>query len=176
MIRMRWTFLAIIFLACGCIAPSPAIACDTPCTPPNIQHIQLFTFISEATLVPKTLIKTIGTRSEAISIGDMFEMQMLMNNLSQLSEMATGVVAGSNSAISSPARNVRGFAYEPKSDIERQTDEVFSALDYADGNKEASNFDKAPDRIWVTWANIGSAFRRCARLDEPELQFDSGDG
>jgi Family of unknown function (DUF5407) len=47
------------------------------------------------------------TGSEDISISDMFEMQMLMNRLSQLSEMATSVVSATNSAIASMARNVK---------------------------------------------------------------------
>jgi len=45
--------------------------------------------------------------SDQISIVEMFEMQMLMNNLSQLSEMSTSIVSASNSAISSMARNVK---------------------------------------------------------------------
>ena len=44
---------------------------------------------------------------EAISITDMFEMQMLMNKLSQLSEMSSSVISAANSAISSMARNVK---------------------------------------------------------------------
>ncbi|MBV9941051.1 MAG: DUF5407 family protein, partial [Solirubrobacterales bacterium] len=36
-----------------------------------------------------------------------FEMQMLMNRLSQLSEMATSVASATNSAIASMARNVK---------------------------------------------------------------------
>jgi tRNA A37 N6-isopentenylltransferase MiaA len=44
----------------------------------------------------------------AISIGDMFQMQLLMNHLSGLSEMTTSVVSASNSAIKSMAQNVRG--------------------------------------------------------------------
>ena len=47
------------------------------------------------------------TESDAISVPDMFEMQMLMNRLSQMSEMTTSVVAASNSAIMSMARNVK---------------------------------------------------------------------
>ena len=43
-----------------------------------------------------------------ISIADMFEMQMLMNHLSQLSEMSTAVVSAANTAISSMARGVKG--------------------------------------------------------------------
>jgi hypothetical protein len=44
---------------------------------------------------------------DQISVVDMFEMQMLMNKLSQLSEMATSVVSASNAAIASMARNVK---------------------------------------------------------------------
>jgi hypothetical protein len=46
--------------------------------------------------------------SNAISIGDMFEMQLLMNDLSQMSEMTTSVVSASNSAVKSMAQNLRG--------------------------------------------------------------------
>ena len=46
-------------------------------------------------------------RGEQISIVDMFQMQMLMNHLSQLSEMSTSVLSASNSAIASMARNVK---------------------------------------------------------------------
>jgi len=35
-------------------------------------------------------------------------MQLLMNHLSQVSEMSTSIVSASNSAISSMARNVKG--------------------------------------------------------------------
>jgi len=42
-----------------------------------------------------------------ISIADMFEMQMLMNKLSQLSEISTGVVSAGNAAISAMARNIK---------------------------------------------------------------------
>jgi len=43
----------------------------------------------------------------SLSIADMFDMQMCMNRLSQLSEMSTSVMSASNSAISSMARNVK---------------------------------------------------------------------
>jgi hypothetical protein len=45
---------------------------------------------------------------ESISIGDMFEMQMLMNHLSQLSDMARSVISAANSALKTHATNVRG--------------------------------------------------------------------
>jgi hypothetical protein len=68
----------------------------------------LFKVITDATISAKTKLLEIKNRRSAISIGDMFEMQMLMNHLSQLSEMSTNVVAASNSAITSMARNIKG--------------------------------------------------------------------
>lgn len=69
---------------------------------------KLFRIIADATISAKTKLSSIQNRRSSISIGDMFEMQMLMNHLAQLSEMATAVVSASNSAISSMARNVKG--------------------------------------------------------------------
>ena len=67
----------------------------------------LFSIINNATISAKSKLSSIKSRRSAISIGDMFEMQMLMNHLSQLSEMATSVVSASNSAIASMARNLK---------------------------------------------------------------------
>jgi len=85
---------------------------------PNVfqgDHVQsgfsvnaLFGIINDATISAKTKLLEIQSRRSAISIGDMFEMQMLMNHLSQLSEMSTGVVSASNTAIMSMARGVKG--------------------------------------------------------------------
>lgn len=69
---------------------------------------KLFKIISDATKSAQNKISGISARKSAISIGDMFEMQMLMNHLSQISEMATAVVSASNSAIADMARNVKG--------------------------------------------------------------------
>lgn len=68
----------------------------------------LFKILNDATVSAKTKLLEIKNRRSAISIGDMFEMQMLMNHLSQLSEMSTNVVSASNSAIASMARNIKG--------------------------------------------------------------------
>jgi len=68
----------------------------------------LFAVVNNATVSAKTKLLEIQNRRSAISIGDMFEMQMLMNHLTQLSEMANSVVSASNSAIASMARNVKG--------------------------------------------------------------------
>lgn len=67
----------------------------------------LFAIINEATVSAKAKLSGIKSRRSAISIGDMFEMQMLMNHLSQLSEMSTSIVSASNSAIASMARNLK---------------------------------------------------------------------
>jgi len=67
----------------------------------------LFQVINNATISAKAKLSSIKSRRSSISIGDMFEMQMLMNHLSQLSEMATSVVSASNSAIADMARNVK---------------------------------------------------------------------
>ncbi len=69
---------------------------------------QLFKAVNAATMDAKLKIGLIASRRSAISIGDMFEMQMLMNHLSQLSEMSSNVVAAANSAIMTMARNVKG--------------------------------------------------------------------
>lgn len=67
----------------------------------------LFGIVEEATKQVKEKMAILQGKGSAISIADMFEMQMLMNHLSQLSEMSTSVVSASNSAISSMARNVK---------------------------------------------------------------------
>lgn len=69
---------------------------------------QLFHVVNNATISAKVKIGLLSARRSAISIGDMFEMQMLMNHLSQLSEMSSNVVSAANSAIMTMARNVKG--------------------------------------------------------------------
>jgi len=68
----------------------------------------LFSLVNTATVSAKAKLLEIQSRNSAISIGDMFEMQMLMNHLSQLSEMSTAVVSAANTAVTSMARNVKG--------------------------------------------------------------------
>jgi len=67
----------------------------------------LFKVVNDAVASAKVKLLQIKNRSSAISIGDMFEMQMLMNHLSQLSEMSTNVVGASHSAILGMARNLK---------------------------------------------------------------------
>ncbi len=84
----------------------------TEFTGDNIQSgfsvTDLFKILNDATASAKTKLLEIKNRRSAISIGDMFEMQMLMNHLSQLSEMSTSVVSAANSAIQRMATNVKG--------------------------------------------------------------------
>lgn len=68
----------------------------------------LFRVINDAVASAKVKLSAIKNNRSSISIGDMFEMQMIMNHLSQLSEMSTSVVSASNSAISRMAQNVKG--------------------------------------------------------------------
>jgi hypothetical protein len=68
----------------------------------------LISIVNDATVSAKRKLEILQARRSSISIADMFDMQMLMNHLSQLSEMSTSVVSASNTAISSMARNVKG--------------------------------------------------------------------
>lgn len=67
----------------------------------------LFSLVNNATVSAKTKLQQIQNNKSSISIGDMFEMQMLMNHLSQLSEMSSDVVSATNSAIQRMAQNVK---------------------------------------------------------------------
>lgn len=63
--------------------------------------------VNQATKAVEQKLEQLKNRGENISIADMFEMQLMMNKLAQLSEMSTSVVSASNSAIASMARNVK---------------------------------------------------------------------
>lgn len=64
--------------------------------------------LNDATNAVKGKIDGIKSRGSAISIGDMLDVQLTMNKLSQMSEMTTSVVSAANTSISSMARNVKG--------------------------------------------------------------------
>jgi len=66
----------------------------------------LFASIEEATKQVEKQLQELQSKSN-ITTEDMFKMQMMMNRLSQLSEMSSAIVSASNSAISSMARNVK---------------------------------------------------------------------
>ena len=67
----------------------------------------LVEIIANATVSAKAKLQAIKNNASSISIADMFDMQMLMNHLSQLSEMSTAVVSAANSAITKMASNIR---------------------------------------------------------------------
>ena len=67
----------------------------------------LFVFDDSAASADQRILQADASK-EAVTVGDMFEMQMLMNQLAQLSELSTAVVSADNQAIKSSARNVRG--------------------------------------------------------------------
>jgi hypothetical protein len=68
---------------------------------------QLYKIISDATVSAKTKLGQIRSSKSAISIDDMFEMQMLMNQLSQLSELSTATIDAASTAIKNMTRNIK---------------------------------------------------------------------
>ena len=67
----------------------------------------LLDIVNDATVSAKNKLEQMKAKRSSISIADMFDMQMMMNHLSQVSEMSTSVVAAMNTSISSMARNVK---------------------------------------------------------------------
>ncbi|KAA0112065.1 DUF5407 family protein [Mycolicibacterium sp. P1-5] len=63
----------------------------------------LITAETDATQAKLDQLKT----ADSVSQGDMLAMQEMMNRLSQLSEMSSSVIAASDSALASMARNVK---------------------------------------------------------------------
>jgi len=68
----------------------------------------LISTIEELTGMAKSKIALIRSKRSAMSIADMFDLQMAMNKLSQMSEMSTSLISALNTAIGSMARNVKG--------------------------------------------------------------------
>lgn len=73
----------------------------------ELSRDSLVSAISVATESVNNKLAELKQGGENINIVQMFEMQMAMNRLSQLSEMSTSVVSASNSAMASMARNVK---------------------------------------------------------------------
>jgi len=63
--------------------------------------------INELTAVAKSKIAVIRSKKSAMSIADMFDLQMAMNKLSQYSEMSTSLISSMNTSINSMARNMK---------------------------------------------------------------------
>lgn len=56
----------------------------------------------------KSKIAIVRSKRSAMSIADMFDLQMLMNKLSQFSELSTSVISAMNTSVLSMARNMKG--------------------------------------------------------------------
>ena len=63
--------------------------------------------VNQASQQVKSKLEKIKANQSAIGIGDMFEMQMNMNHLAQVSEMATSVISSMHQSVNSMARNVK---------------------------------------------------------------------
>jgi hypothetical protein len=63
--------------------------------------------IERLTQVAKSKIAAIRSKRSAMSIADMFDLQMAMNKLSQFSEMSTSIISAMNTSVTSMARNLK---------------------------------------------------------------------
>jgi len=73
----------------------------------QVTFAPLLTEIDELTLAAKSKIAQIKSKRSAMSIGDMFDLQMAMNKLQQFSEMSTNCISAMNTAIGAMARNIK---------------------------------------------------------------------
>jgi len=68
----------------------------------------LMDIINQMTNDVKSQLGVIRSKRSAMSIADMFDLQLMMNKLSQVSEMSTSVVTSMQTSIMSLARNMKG--------------------------------------------------------------------
>lgn len=73
----------------------------------NVYFENLVEAIDNLSNVAKSKIGLIQAKKSAMSIADMFDLQMAMNRLSQFSEMSTSVISAMQSSIQSMARNIK---------------------------------------------------------------------
>lgn len=69
---------------------------------------KLIDLVNQVSNDAKQKLNSISQLKSAVSIGDMFAMQMLMNHLSQMGEMSSAVVSALNTVISQFNRGVKG--------------------------------------------------------------------
>ncbi len=74
----------------------------------GMQFSVLVNTINDLTAIAKSKIAIIRSKKSAMSIADMFDLQMAMNKLTQFSEMSTSVISGMNTAVNDIARNMKG--------------------------------------------------------------------
>jgi len=77
-------------------------------TTTSVQFTKLIDFISSLSDDASQMIAQIRSKKSAMSVADMFQLQMAMNKLSQSTEMSSGMVAAINGAISAINRNLKG--------------------------------------------------------------------
>jgi len=70
--------------------------------------LQLIALVNQVSNDAKQKLNSISQQTSSVSIGDMFSMQMLMNHLSQMGEMASSVVSAINTAFSNLTRGIKG--------------------------------------------------------------------
>ena len=73
----------------------------------GISLTNLLNVVNSATISAKAKLDQMQARKSSISIADMFDMQMLMNHLSQLSEMSSSVVSAANTSVMSMSRAIK---------------------------------------------------------------------
>jgi len=73
----------------------------------GIEFSYLVDQINLLTAIAKSKIAQIRSKKSAMSIADMFDLQMAMNKLTQFSEMSTSVISSMNTSIMSISRNMK---------------------------------------------------------------------
>lgn len=74
----------------------------------NVQFSALVNMIDYLSGQAVSKIAAIRSKKSAMSIADMFDLQMAMNKLSQFSEMSTSVVSAINTSANSINRGIKG--------------------------------------------------------------------
>lgn len=150
----RWTLLVLLALAAGCIAPFEAFAqscgglSQPPCPPPPPSPPNNVLYVPP----PANLIVLANPGGVASFSPGQFSFTP-SNNQPPI------ILPRSPSGFGSPWQS---FAEEPRSDVASRTDEAFSALGFADGQRKAASVTKAPaqPREWSAWVNAtGSEFK-----------------
>lgn len=73
----------------------------------GVEFSYLVDALNQLSSVAKSKIAAIRSKKSAMSIADMFDLQMTMNKLSQFSEMSTSLISALNTSIGSMARNLK---------------------------------------------------------------------
>lgn len=74
----------------------------------EINFRDLSTCVNEMTDQAKEQMAKMKEKKDSMSINDMFELQMIMNKLSQIAETNSAVMTALHSAISQSARAIKG--------------------------------------------------------------------